>query len=73
MVEVQTLNKTLLNIVNICYIPTSGNCFIKYINHLTGKDYMNEFLTFIRDAQRRSDVMTATRIQPFCKKNVVLT
>ena len=25
-----------------CYIPTNGNCFIKCINHLTGKDYMNE-------------------------------
>ena len=32
---------------NDCYIPTSGNCFIKIINHLTGKGYTEEFLTFI--------------------------
>ena len=42
---------------NNCYIPTSANCFIKCINRLTGKDYMNEFLTFIRTEQRRSNVM----------------
>ena len=51
-----------------CYIPTSGMCFIKCINYFTEKDYTNEFLTFIRSEQRRSNVMTAARIQPFCKK-----
>ena len=30
-----------------CYIPTSGNCFIKCINYFTKKDYTQEFLTFI--------------------------
>ena len=34
---------------NICYIPTSGICFIKNITFLTGEDCLNEFLTFIRD------------------------
>ena len=34
---------------NNCYIPLSGNCFTKCINHLTGKDYMNEFYIFIRN------------------------
>ena len=33
---------------NNCYIPTSGNCFIKCINYFTKKDYTEEFLTFIR-------------------------
>ena len=34
-----------------CYIPTSGNGFIKCIIHLTGKDYTEYFLTFIRTEQ----------------------
>ena len=51
-----------------CYIPTSGMCFIKCINYFTKKDYTEEFLTFIRSEQRRSNVMTSDRIQPFCKK-----
>ena len=51
-----------------CYIPTSGMCFIKCVNYFTRKDYTEEFLTFIRSEQRRSNVMTSARIQPFCKK-----
>ena len=33
---------------NNCYIPTSGNCFIKCISYFTKKDYTEEFLAFIR-------------------------
>ena len=51
-----------------CYIPTSGMCFIKCVNYFTKKDYTEEFLTFIRTEQRRSNVLTSARIQPFCKK-----
>ena len=51
-----------------CYIPTSGMCFNKCINYFTKKNYTDEFLTFIRSEQRRSNVMTSARIQPFCKK-----
>ena len=51
-----------------CYIPTSGHCFIKYINYFTEKDYTEEFLAFIRTEQRRSKVMTFAKIQPFCRK-----
>ena len=51
-----------------CYIPTSGKCFIKCINYFTKEDYTEEFLTFIRSEQRRSNAMTSARIQPFCKK-----
>ena len=50
-----------------CYIPSSGMCFIKCNNYFTKKDYTKEFLTFIRTEQRRSNVMTSARIQPFCK------
>ena len=56
-------------ISNNCYIRTSGNCFIKCNNYFTKKDYTEEFLTFIRTEQRRSNVMTAARIQPFCRKH----
>ena len=55
-----------------CYIPTSGMCFIKCINYFTKKEYTKEFLTFIRTEQRRSNVMTSARIQPFCK-NILST
>ena len=53
---------------NNCYIPTSGNCFIKCIKYLTGKDYTDEFLTFVWTEQQRSNVMTSARVQPFCRK-----
>ena len=53
---------------NNCYIPTSGICFTKCINYFSKKDYTEEFLTFIRTEQRRSNVMTSARIQPFCRK-----
>ena len=52
-----------------CYKPTSGMYFIKCIFYFTKKDYTEEFLTFIRTEQRRSNVMTSARIQPFCRKN----
>ena len=51
-----------------CYIPTSGHCFIKCINYVTNKVCTEEFLTFIRAEQRRSNVMTSARIQPLCTK-----
>ena len=54
---------------NNCYIPTSGNCFIKCINYFTKKDYTEDFLTFIRMEQRRSNVLTSARVQPFCRKH----
>ena len=50
-----------------CFIPTSGTCFIKCIIYFTKKDYTEKFLTFIRSEQRRCNVMTSARIQPFCK------
>ena len=30
---------------------------------------MNDFLTFIRTEEERSNVMTFARMQPFCKKH----
>ena len=54
---------------NNCYIPTKGYCFIKCINFLTGQDYKQQYLEFIRNEQRRSNIMTKARIQPFCRAN----
>ena len=38
---------------NTCYIPTGGNCFKKCVNYLNGKDYTEEFITYIPTEQRR--------------------
>ena len=54
---------------NNCFIPTKGYCFIKCINFLTGEDYKQKYLEFIRSEQRRSNIMTKARIQPFCRAN----
>ena len=52
---------------NNFFIPTKGYCFVKCINYLTGKDYKDKYLEFIRNERRRSNIMTKARIQPFCK------
>ena len=54
-------------ICNNYKIPTSGRCFIKCNIHQIGKNYTENFLTFILTEQRRSYVLTIARIQPFCK------
>ena len=54
---------------NNCFIPTQGYCFVKCINFLTGQDYKQKYLDFIRSEQRRSNIMTKARIQPFCRAN----
>ena len=54
-----------------CFIPTKGYCFTKCINYLTGQDYKQEYLDFIRNEKRRSNIMTMARIQPFCRANII--
>ena len=53
---------------NNCYIPTKGYCFVKCINYLTGQDYKEQYLEFIRNETRRSNIMTKARIQPCLRK-----
>ena len=53
---------------NNCFIPTKGYCFIKCINYLTGQDYKQQYLDFIRNESRRSNLMTMARIQPCLRK-----
>ena len=54
---------------NNCFLPTKGYCFLICINFLTGQDYKQQYLDFIRSEQRRSNIMTKARIQPFCRAN----
>ena len=54
---------------NNCYIPTKCYCFVKCIIFLTGQDYKQQYLNFIQNESRRSNIMTKARIQPFCKAN----
>ena len=51
-----------------CYIPTGNNCFVKCINYLTGNDYTQQYLYFNGECDRRKNVMTLARIQPFVKQ-----
>ena len=53
---------------NNCYIPTKVYRFVKCINYLTGQDYKQHFLDFIRSEKRRSNIMTKARIQPCLRK-----
>ena len=58
---------------NNCFIPTKGYCFVKCINFITGQNYKQQNLHFIGNEKRRSNIMTKTRIQPFCiAKNIDL-
>ena len=54
---------------NNCFIPTKGYCFVKCVIFMTGQDYKQQYLDFIRNEKRRSNIMTMARIQPFCRAN----
>ena len=56
---------------NDCYIPTKGYCFIKCNIYLTGQDFKQQYINFIRNEKRRSNIMTVARIQPFCRAHNV--
>ena len=56
---------------NNCFIPTKGDCFVKCINYLTGQDYKQQYLDFIRNEKRRSNIMTKARVQPFGRANII--
>ena len=54
---------------NNCFIPTKGFCSIKCVNFLTGDDYKEQYLDFMRNERKRSNIMTKARNQPFCRAN----
>ena len=45
-----------------CFLPTKGYCFTKCIISLTGGAYKQQYLGFIRNEKRRSNLMTKSRI-----------
>ena len=47
---------------NNCFIPTKEYCFVKCINFITGQDYKQKDLDFIRNEKRRSNIITLARI-----------
>ena len=53
---------------NNCFIPTKGYCFVKCINFLTGQDYKDKYLEFIRNESRRTNIMTMAKTQPCVRK-----
>ena len=53
---------------NNCYIPTKGYCFVKCIKYLTGQDYKEQYLDFIRNEKRRTNILTMAGIQPCLRK-----
>ena len=53
---------------NSCFIPRKGYSFIKCINILTGGDYKQQYLDFIRNEKRISKIMVSARIQPCLRK-----
>ena len=57
---------------NICFIQTKGYCFTKCVNFLTGEDYKQQYLHFIRNEKRRSNIMTKAKIQSFCRANNII-
>ena len=42
---------------------------MKSINFITDEDHNEQYLEFIRNEKRRSNVMTMARVQPFCRAN----
>ena len=63
-----TCNKSL-NIVGETVIYQLQECVLSNVLIVSPKkDYTEEFLTFIRSEQRRSNVMTSARVGSFCRK-----
>ena len=50
------------------YIPEANECFRKCIEFIYQKDFSQEYREFIKQSDRRKNIMTQTKIQPFCKK-----
>ena len=53
-----------------CFTPTKVYCFVKCNNFITGQDYKEQYLDFIKNEKRRSNITTKARIQPFCRANI---
>ena len=54
---------------NKCFNRTKGHCFVKCNKFITVEEYKEQYLDFIRNEKRRSNIMTKARVQRFCKAN----
>ena len=54
---------------NNCFVPTERYFFVKCITFITGEVYKHQYLDFVRNEKRRSNIMTKSRIQPFRRAN----
>ena len=54
-----------------CDISTKGYCFVKVFKFSTGQVYKQQYLDFIRNQKRRTNIMTMARIQPCLRKLVI--
>ena len=43
--------------------------FHQCVNFITGEDYKEQYLDFIKNEERRTNIMTKAKIQPFCRAN----
>ena len=69
MVKVVITCKKLLNITyKTVKYQLLESVLSNVLIFFTKKGYTEEFLTFIRTEQRRSNVLTSARNQPFCRK-----
>ena len=50
------------------FLRIKGYCFVKCIIFLNGGEYKGQYLDFIRNETRRSNIMTMACIQPCPKK-----
>ena len=51
------------------FYANKSYCFVECNNYLTGGEYKKQYLDFIRNEKRRSNIMTKARILPFCRAN----
>ena len=51
MVVILNMNEFIEYRRNNCFIPNKGYCFVKCGNFLTGQDYKQQYLEFIRNAK----------------------
>ena len=57
---------------NNCFVPTKRFCFVKCINYLTGQGYEQQYLDFIRNEKRRSNIMTMARFNLFVEQIILI-
>ena len=57
---------------NNCLIPSNGYCSVKCVKFLTGKNYKQQCLDFIRSEKGRTFIMTKAKIQPFVEQIILI-